>query len=159
MPIDPNHKLSEHFSLAEFLKSDTATRRGIRNVCNDQQLAAMEALCRNVLEPVRQHFGRPMRTTSGFRCKPLCLAIGSSEKSQHAKGEAWDGEIPGVSNREVAKWIAEESGLPFDQLILEGYDGRDPNSGWIHVSHKAAGANRGMFGTWNKRQGYRWGAL
>ena len=158
MPVDPHQRLSEHFSLAEFLKSDTATRRGIRNICNEAQLAAMQALCRDVLEPMRRHFARPMRTTSGFRSVPLCLAVGSSKTSQHARGEAWDGEIAGVSNRDVAGWLV-ASGLPFDQLILEGYDGTDPNSGWIHVSHKAALPNRGMYGTWNKRRGYRWGSL
>ena len=158
MPIDTNQRLSDHFSLAEFLKSDTATRRGIRNICNEGQLAELQALCRNVLEPIRQHFGRPMRTTSGFRSVPLCLAVGSSDKSQHARGQAWDGEIPGVSNLEVARWVA-DSDLPFDQLILEGYDGSNPNSGWIHISHKSNGQNRRMFGTWNKRRGYRWGSL
>jgi len=32
--------------------------------------------------------------------------------------------------------------LDYDQLILEIYDGIDPNSGWIHVSYVSAGENR-----------------
>ena len=55
-------------------------------------------------------------------------------------GEAADFEIPGLSNLVVAKWIAHN--LNFDQLILEYYDGRDPNSGWIHCSYTVRRSNR-----------------
>jgi hypothetical protein len=70
--------------------------------------------------------------SSGYRSPELCEAIGSSSKSQHAKGEAADFEIPGVDNKELASWISKN--CDFDQLILEFYDGVDPNSGWVHCS-------------------------
>jgi len=83
------------------------------------------------LQPVRDHFGR-VKVTSGFRSPELCVAIGSSVNSQHAKAEAADFECPGVDNAELADWIDRE--LPYDQLILEFYTPGEPNSGWIHCS-------------------------
>ena len=134
-------KLSQHFSYQEFIKSQTAARKGIKNEPDDAQLYNMKMVCMNILEPIRTTFERPVIITSGFRSPELCVAIGSSTNSQHAKGEAADFEIPGVSNKEVADWIHEN--LPNDQLILEFFDGKDPNSGWIHCSHKPE--NRGEY--------------
>lgn len=129
-----SYKLSPHFGLAEFLKSDTAARRQIANTPSAAHIGAMERLCRHVLEPLRQHFGRPIQISSGFRSPALCVAVGSSVASQHAKGEAADFEIAGIDNREVAVWIRDH--LPFDQLILENYVQGQPNSGWLHVSYR-----------------------
>ena len=71
----------------------------------------------------------------------MCLAVGSSAKSQHAKGEAADFEINGVSNHDLAKWVY--NNLDYDQLILEYFDPKgDPNSGWVHCSYKADGTGR-----------------
>jgi len=83
------------------------------------------------LQPVRDQFGR-VKVTSGFRSEDLCLAIGSSRNSQHAKAEAADFECVGVDNAEVADWIKQN--LETDQLILEFYTPGEPNSGWIHCS-------------------------
>jgi hypothetical protein len=129
-----SYKLSPHFSLSEFLQSDTATRQAIPNTPSAAHIAAMERLCRRVLEPVRAHFGKPVRITSGFRSPALCVAVGSSVTSQHAKGEAADFEMAGVDNRDVAVWLRDN--LPFDQLILENYVQGQPNSGWIHISYR-----------------------
>ena len=126
-------KLSQHFSYQEFIKSQTATRKGISNEPDDTQLYNMKMICANILEPVRVHFDKPVIITSGFRSPELCVAIGSSTNSQHAKGEAADFEIPGVDNRELALYIKNE--LDYDQLILEFYKDNEPTSGWIHCSY------------------------
>ena len=123
--------LSRNFSLSELTKSDTAIRKGINNNPNAEQVEKLKALCENILQPVRDHFGR-VKVTSGFRSVELCLAIGSSANSQHAKSEAADFECPGVDNAELADWI--HKNLPYDQLILEFYTPGEPNSGWIHCS-------------------------
>lgn len=128
-------RLSPHFSLAEFTRSDVARELKINNTPNDGHIVKMGHLCVNVLEPVRAHFKRPVRITSGFRSPALCIAIGSKKTSQHAKGEAADFEITGVSNYELAKWIRDN--ITFDQLILENYIRGNPNSGWIHCSYRA----------------------
>ena len=123
--------LTRNFSLLELTKSDTAIRKGIDNNPNADQIEKLKALCENILQPVRDHFGR-VKVTSGFRSVELCTAIGSSANSQHAKAEAADFECPGVDNAELADWI--HKNLPYDQLILEFYTPGEPNSGWIHCS-------------------------
>ena len=124
--------LTRNFSLLEMTKSDTAIRKGIDNNPNADQVEKLKALCENILQPVRDHFGR-VKVTSGFRSGELCVAIGSSLNSQHSKAEAADFECPGVDNVELADWIKRE--LPYDQLILEFYTPGEPNSGWIHCSY------------------------
>ena len=97
-------KLSAHFSLAEFTKSQTAERKGIDNTPDDNHIEAMEQLCHAVLEEIRYHFQRPMVINSGYRSPALCEAIGSKSTSQHAKGQAADIEIPGVDNLKLAQY-------------------------------------------------------
>ena len=123
--------LSRNFSLQELIKSDTAIRKGIDNNPNADQVEKLKRLCENILQPVRDHFGR-VKVTSGFRSPELCVAIGSSINSQHAKAEACDFEVIGVDNAEVADWVY--TNCRPDQLILEFYTPGEPNSGWIHAS-------------------------
>ena len=125
-------ELTRNFSLSELTKSDTAIRKGINNNPNAEQVEKLKALCENILQPIRDHFGR-VKVTSGFRSEDLCLAIGSSRNSQHAKAAAADFECIGVDNAELADWI--HKNLPYDQLILEYYTPGEPNSGWIHCSY------------------------
>ena len=124
--------LSRNFTLSELTKSDTAIRKGINNNPNAEQIEKLKALCENILQPVRDHFGR-VKVTSGFRSPELCQAIGSSANSQHARAEAADFEVMGTDNAELADWI--NKNLDYDQLILEFYTPGEPNSGWIHCSY------------------------
>jgi zinc D-Ala-D-Ala carboxypeptidase len=124
-------QLSRNFSLQELIKSDTAIRKGINNNPNAEQIEKLKALCENILQPVRDHFGR-VKVTSGFCSSELCVAIGSSVNSQHAKAEAADFEVIGTDNAELFDWI--KANLTPDQLILEFYTPGEPNSGWIHCS-------------------------
>lgn len=123
--------LTRNFSLQELIKSDTAIRKGIDNNPNADQVEKLKRLCENILQPVRDHFGR-VKVTSGFRSPELCVAIGSSVNSQHAKAEAADFEVIGVDNAEVADWVY--TNCRPDQLILEFYTPGEPQSGWIHAS-------------------------
>lgn len=125
-------KLSANFSTSELTRSQTAARKGIKNQPNEEQLANLKALCENVLQPIRDHFGKPVRISSGLRVPELNAAIGGSTTSDHCKGMAADIELPGVDNKELAEWIGEN--LEFRQLILEFYTG-EPDSGWVHVSY------------------------
>tara|TARA_R100001443_G_scaffold56624_1_gene67580 strand:- start:42112 stop:42588 length:477 start_codon:yes stop_codon:yes gene_type:complete len=124
--------LSRNFTLQELIKSDTAIRKGIDNNPNADQIEKLKALCENILQPVRDHFGR-VKVTSCYRSPELCTAIGSSVNSQHARAEAADFEVMGVDNAELADWIHRE--LQYDQLIVEYYTPGEPNSGWIHCSY------------------------
>ena len=127
-------KLTANFSLLELTKSQTAERKGIDNTPSPEHQENLKLLCESVLQPVRDHFGKVVTISSGYRSPELCTAIGSKITSQHAKGEAADFEIFGVSNKELADWI--HYNLNYDQLILEYWKGEDdPNSGWVHCSY------------------------
>lgn len=131
--------LSKNFTLHEFTRSQTATRRGIDNTMTPVLIDNAKALCENVLQPIRYEFG-PVLISSGYRSQELNTVIRGSRRSQHMKGEAADIEITGVSNKVLAEWIRDN--LEFDQLILEFHDDDVFNSGWVHVSHTIQRRNR-----------------
>lgn len=130
--------LSPHFTLAEL----TRTSQPFANDPGPVETQALKTLCEAVLEPVRAHFGKPVRVNSGYRSPRVNAAVGSKPTSQHAKGEAADIEIDGVSNAELAKWIRDN--LVFDQLILEAYRPGVPGSGWVHVSYRKGRARKSV---------------
>ena len=136
-------ELSKNFTLREMTRSQTATRKGISNTPSGTHQSNLVLLCQNILQPLRDYYGRPLRVTSGYRSPELCIAIGSSVNSQHAKGQAADFEIPGVSNKELAEYINEN--LNYDQLILEFFTPDDPMSGWVHCSFNNKAENRKQF--------------
>ena len=136
-------KLTENFSLNELTKSQTAERKGIDNTPSAEHQDNLKSLCEMILQPIRDHFGQVVSVSSGYRSPELCVAIGSSTQSQHAKGEASDFEIFGISNKELADYI--DQNLDYDQLILEYWKGEDePNSGWVHCSY-TNGSNRKQY--------------
>jgi zinc D-Ala-D-Ala carboxypeptidase len=135
-------KLSEHFSLKELTASSTAKRFGIDNTPNAEQIAALAVVCNRILEPVRVHFDKGIRPSSGFRHPNLADKVGSKPTSQHCLGQAVDFEIIGVDNKELAEWVI--ANCEFDQLILEGYEEGDTNSGWVHCSYNNLGTQRQM---------------
>tara|TARA_R110002020_G_scaffold4749_10_gene20681 strand:- start:62 stop:514 length:453 start_codon:yes stop_codon:yes gene_type:complete len=133
-------QLSDHFTLSELTKSDTAIRYGIANEPGDTEIDNLLMLCNQVLEPVRNHYGIPFTPNSGFRSLELNRKIGSSDNSQHVKGEAVDFEVPGIPNKELALWVKDN--CAFDQLILEFYKEGIPDSGWVHCSYTIDRENR-----------------
>jgi len=137
--------LSKHFTLSEMTVSQTASRKGIDNTPGQKEIAALALLCKEVLEPIRAHFDRPVIVTSGFRSVALNKRIGGSATSQHCKGEAADFTVPGVSNFELCKWM--ERNLNYDQLIYEYGE-----SGWVHVSWTEGYRNMEL----TKRRGQRY---
>tara|TARA_R110002072_G_scaffold42529_1_gene120119 strand:+ start:47 stop:505 length:459 start_codon:yes stop_codon:yes gene_type:complete len=135
-------QLSKNFNLVEMTKSQTATRKGIDNTPSAEHQGNLQSLCMHVLQPIRDHFSQVVTVSSGYRSPELCTAIGSKITSQHAKGQAADFEIFGVSNKELADYINEN--LDYDQLILEYWQESDPNSGWVHCSY-SEGNNRNQY--------------
>jgi zinc D-Ala-D-Ala carboxypeptidase len=135
-------KLSENFTLDELTKSQEATRLGIPNVPDNEHINNLTLLCKNILQPLRNHFKMPVSISSGYRSAALCEAIGSSSKSQHTKGQAADFEIFGVANKDLADFIIKN--LNYDQCILEFWNENEPNSGWVHCSFNSSG-NRKQF--------------
>ena len=129
-------KLSQNFSLRELTKSQTAERKGISNEPSEEHIENLKLLCTKILQPIRDEWG-VVSISSGYRSQALCEAIGSKITSQHAKGQAADFEIYGLSNKELADWISKN--LDYDQLLLEYWKKEDPNSGWVHCSFNPQG--------------------
>ena len=134
-----NGHLTKNFGYQEMIKSSTADRLGISNDASREHVINLTNLCNFILQPVREEFG-VIRINSGYRSPALNKAVGGSKTSQHCNGQAADFESTRISNPNLAKWI--EKNLIFDQLILEFYDGVDPNSGWVHCSYVLDGSNR-----------------
>jgi hypothetical protein len=135
--------LTENVSLKELTKSESATRFGISNEPTEEALSNLQKLATHILQPVRDHFGKPLIITSGYRSPELCLKIGSTTTSQHTKGQASDFEIGGIANKDLSDWIHQN--LDYDQLILEFWKPEDANSGWVHCSYKGEGQNRKQY--------------
>ena len=129
-------QLSDNFSLKVLTSSQTAARKGIDNTPSPEHQENLKLLCTHILQPVRDRFERVVPGSSGYRSPELCEAIGSKITSQHAKGQAADFEIYGLSNQELANYIKEN--LDYDQLILEYWKKEDPNSGWVHCSYNVS---------------------
>lgn len=126
-------KLSEHFALAEFTRSESAKRHGVSNEPTPEHLENIKVLCEKILEPIRTKFG-PLNISSGYRSKVLNHYIGGSLSSQHCEGKAADIDqdgMDGVSNTEIFNWIKDN--LDFDQMIWEFGDNNKPD--WVHVSY------------------------
>ena len=132
--------ISKHISDREGVYSITATRRGLDNTPDAEQLLNMKLLAEKVFEPLREWVGGPIRINSFFRGPELNTAIGGSNKSQHCKGQAMDVDDGGCNktNAQMYKYIKDE--LEFDQMIWEF--GTDDNPNWVHVSYVSEDVNR-----------------
>jgi zinc D-Ala-D-Ala carboxypeptidase len=143
-------QLTSNFSLAEMIKSETALRHDMDNTPGETEIANLKALAENVLQPIRDHFGKGVKVNSGFRHPEVNAKVGGSKTSDHCQGQAADIEIPGVANADLAQWIVDN--LDFRQVILEFYTPGVPDSGWVHVSY-VAGDNKKQVLTATKQNG------
>ena len=132
-------KISDHISMKEAVRSNTAKRLGIENFPDNQALVNMQTLAEKVFEPLRNHFAEPIYISSFYRSPELNKAIGGSTKSQHCHGEAIDIDdvYSKAKNSDFFDYI--KYNLEFDQLIWEFGDDNNPD--WVHVSYKE-GSNR-----------------
>ena len=132
--------ISEHISYNEAIKSNTATRLGIKNDPNEDQLDNMVKLAEQIFEPLRTYANGPIKVNSFFRSVELNKAIGGSSKSQHCHGQAidLDDTFGHLTNAEMYRFIKEH--LDFDQMIWEFGD--DDNPAWVHVSYVSPQENR-----------------
>jgi hypothetical protein len=125
----------KYFTIEELSHSDTAVARKIDNNPSRVVVENLEALVLNVLDPLREAYGKPIRVNSGYRSPRLNLVIGGAKNSQHMTGEAVDIT---AGSKEDNKWLFDYifRHLPYDQLIDES------NYSWVHVSFKNGDTNR-----------------
>ena len=138
----------KYFTFDELIHSDTADRLGIDNTPTSEAVSNLNDLVTNVLDNLRDSWGRPIIVTSGYRCKELNAAVGGTHNSQHLKGQAADivSDDFEAFRRFVRRWCKDNNvpsdgftlgGNEFDQCIFEHSSGRE----WIHISY-VEGRNR-----------------
>ena len=132
--------MGKYFSMGEMMRSQTADAMGISNKCNIEQAGNIQRLIAEVLDPLREAYGKPIRVTSGFRSPELNKAVGGSRTSDHMTGCAADIVGTPITKSENKKLfeLVQELGLSYDQLIDEkGFR-------WVHVSFRSKETNRMM---------------
>ena len=129
----------KHFTISEMLKSDTAIKQRLWNGANLEVEENLRALVDEVLDPLRERYGKPIYVNSGYRCPKLNQLVNGAANSQHMRGEAADIRPVKSEKLKVKSELDElvriliENGK-FDQLIIY------PT--FIHVSWKRNGNNR-----------------
>jgi hypothetical protein len=126
--------LSKNLTLKEVTKSEIAIRKGIKNEPNNKQLENLKVLATEIFQKIRDHFGVPIKVTSGFRSEALNKAVKGSKTSDHMTGCAIDIDMdgtPDVTNTQIFNFIKDN--LTFRQLIWEFGDNDNPD--WVHVSY------------------------
>ena len=120
---DGNRRLAPDFKVREL-----RCRDGTDTVMVDEVLTV-------VLQCIREHFGKPVTITSGYRTAAHNAAVGGAKSSQHLLGRAADIRVEDVSVEDVAAYT--ESLMPD-----WGGIGRYPikagrTTGWVHVDTRA----------------------
>lgn len=122
-------QITDNFTLKELIHSDVATKKKIDNTPSKIEKENLIRLTKEILQPIRNKYGKPITITSGFRCEKLNKAVGGVPTSQHIKGEAVD--IVCSNNKELWNLIVSmvKSGeVTVGQLINE------KKLSWIHIS-------------------------
>lgn len=131
-------KLTEHFNLQEFIKSETARRLNIDNTPNEDQLFYLQNLA-NELEKIRLEYQKPIVISSGYRCEKLNAKVGGAKNSQHCTGAAADFHSLSDTledNKElwdVIMRMYKDGKLAFRQIIWE-YGDQKIGPSWIHCA-------------------------
>lgn len=119
----------KYFTLNELCASSTAKLNNIDNTPNKEEEGNLIGLVNNILDPLREVWGKPIRVNSGFRCMELNKVVGGAKNSQHLTGQAADITTGNKDNNKRLFDLIQEINLPFCQLIDE------KNFSWIHVSY------------------------
>lgn len=135
-------KISNHITLAEATKSQTAIRKGVDNTPPKEVIPNMIAVAEKCFEPLREWHGKPIGISSFYRSPALNRAVKGSPRSQHCKGQAIDIDADifdnGLTNRQIYNWLV--NNVDYDQIIWEY--GTDDNPAWVHISYVSKEKNR-----------------
>lgn len=124
----------KYFTIKELCASDTARRKGIDNEPTPEIVRNLTALVDNILDPLREAWGKPIIVNSGYRCDALNKAVGGVATSQHRLGQAADLDVGTRADNMKLFNLIQELKLPFDQLLFEkGNKSVGPD--WVHVSY------------------------
>ena len=119
----------KYFTIKELSKSATALSKNIDNSPSPDVVNNLTLLVDNILDPLREKYGKPINVNGAYRCPELNKAVGGSKTSQHMTGQAADITVGSPDNNKKLFNLIIEMDLPFDQLIDE------KNFRWIHISY------------------------
>ena len=122
--------MSKYFTVNELTRSDTARQNGIENIPSQVVALKLQQLIEQVLDPLRELWGKPLHVTSGYRCTRLNRLAGGVDNSQHIVGEAADLTAGSRAENRALYEMAVRSKIPYDQIILE------KGGLWIHISYR-----------------------
>ena len=138
--LNSNAKLSEHFTLGEFTKSNSHPE--VYNIPSHEAIANLKRLCQ-WLEVLRERAGTPIRINSGYRSPQLNKKIGGVANSNHLTGCAVDIRVCGMEQliRYAAILLdyAEELHQDFDELLIEK---NRYGAIWLHFAVRPSGNRR-----------------
>lgn len=121
-------QLTEHFSLDELTKSETAKQHGYTNTPNTDVIYNLRILCEKVLEPAREKVGKPFVITSGYRSPIVNKLVGGVANSYHLTGQAVDIRVISKQDADKIAFACLETDL-CDKCIYE----KKGASRWLHV--------------------------
>lgn len=134
-------KISNNFTLEEFINSPTAKANNIDNTPSEQVKNNIIQLVNNILQPIRDEWGKPITVTSGYRCKALNDKVKGSKTSQHMTGDAADITVGSPQeNKKLFHLIVDmcqQKKITYGQLIWEKGNKTGPQ--WLHVSNQIIG--------------------
>ena len=131
-----NRNLSENFTLEEMIYSETAEKQKMDNTPSLAVIHNLEELCKNLLQPIRDAYGKPIKVTSGYRSSRLNYLVGGSPTSAHRVG--WGADIVPVKGtfkefkEFVMNFLEEHPEIKFDQVIVE----KSGRTQWLHLGYK-----------------------
>ncbi|WP_108043306.1 D-Ala-D-Ala carboxypeptidase family metallohydrolase [Neisseria cinerea] len=146
-------QITEHFSLKELTRSETARRAGIENKPSSAEMDNIYYTAQQ-LEKIREYVGRPIIVTSCFRSERVNKLVGGSPTSAHRHGLAADCDASGMTSLAFAKLLIkmrDDGALKFDQLILEFPERGD--GAWVHIGFRRNSQMRNQIMTATKRNG------
>lgn len=123
----------KYFSIKELTKSETATKKGIDNTPNAEQIKNMETLINNLLDPIREQWGAAIYVTSGFRSVALNKVVGGVPNSHHLGGYAADLTVKSQAGNKALFDMIRRNKLKWTQLISEKTTSQ--GCGWVHISY------------------------
>lgn len=141
----------KYFTLEELTKSETAERLGYINNPLEEEKNNLNELVTNVLDPLREAWGKPIRVTSGYRCPRLNEIVGGVKNSQHKFGQAADIQPLDYSLMEEFKEFVRDwcESKEFDQCIIESNSYVE----WIHISYRKGNNKKEIFDIRNEQDG------
>ena len=122
----------KYFTIEELTHSDTAVSLGIDNTIPAECVAKIGHLVHCVLDPLREHWGLPIRVTSGYRCPELSEEVGGVEDSYHMEGCAVDISATDPARNVELMSLIRAMHLTGKLALTECYLG--PKAKYIHIA-------------------------